>query len=106
MNAIGLSVAPIARGRGLGLLLLKGRLELCRGLRIPLTKTVFTAIQSQKLAAKAGFQVLAEKAYDQIKDEHGQIRFPNMAPTKIIQLSARTIPWEDKQKIYLKEKWY
>lgn len=92
MNAIGLSVAPIARGRGLGLLLLKGRLELCRGLRIPLTKTVFTAIQSQKLAAKAGFQVLAEKEYEQIKDEHGQIRFPNMAPTKTIQLSARTIP--------------
>jgi predicted acetyltransferase len=86
MNAVGLSVAPVARGRGLGLLLLKGRLEVCRGLRIPLTKTVFTAIQSQKLAAKA------EKEYEQIKDESGHVLFPNMAPTKNIQLSARTIP--------------
>jgi N-acetylglutamate synthase-like GNAT family acetyltransferase len=92
MNAVGLSVSPMARGRGIGLLLLKGRLEVCRGLGIPLTKTVFTAIQSQKLAAKAGFHVLAEKEYEQIKDERGNVRFPNMAPTKTVQLSARTIP--------------
>jgi len=92
MSAAGLSVAPIARGQGIGLLLLKGRLEVCQALRIPLTKTIFTAIQSQKLAAKIGFHVLIEKEYEEIKDEQGNVLFPNMAPTKSIQLSARTIP--------------
>lgn len=92
MTAAGLSVAPIARGRGLGLLLLKGRIEMCQSMGIPLTKTIFTAIQSQKVAAKAGFQVLAEKEYMMIKDESGNERYPNMAPTKTIQLCARTIP--------------
>jgi GNAT superfamily N-acetyltransferase len=92
IDAAGLSVAPVARGKGLGLMLIRARLELCKGLRIPLTKTVFTAIQSQKIAAKAGFQVLAERVYEEVKDEEGNVRFPNMAPTKVIQLSARTIP--------------
>jgi len=73
-------------------MLLRARLELCKGLNIPVTKTVFTAIQSQKIAAKAGFQVLAEREYEQLKDANGQVLFANMAPTKYIQLSARTVP--------------
>jgi len=74
------------------LLIIRARFELCKGLHIPLTKTIFTAIQSQKIAAKAGFEVLAELEYEQVKDANGQVRFPNMAPTKYIQLSAKTIP--------------
>jgi len=73
-------------------MLLRARLELCKGLKIPVTKTIFTAIQSQKIAAKVGFQVLAEREYEQLKDANGQVRFPNMAPTKYIQLCARTVP--------------
>ncbi|CAB3374397.1 Hypothetical predicted protein [Cloeon dipterum] len=92
VDAVGLSVAPMSRGKGLGLLILKARLELCKGLNIPLTKTIFTAIQSQKIAAKAGFQVLVEREYDQLKGPDGKVIFPDMAPTKVIQLSAKTIP--------------
>ncbi|XP_065351708.1 uncharacterized protein LOC135947069 [Cloeon dipterum] len=92
VDAVGLSVAPISRGKGLGLLILKARLELCKGLNIPLTKTIFTAIQSQKISAKAGFQVLVEREYDQLKGPDGKVIFPDMSPTKVIQLSAKAIP--------------
>jgi len=85
-------VAREFRGQGLGLMLLRARLELCKGLKIPVTKTIFTAIQSQKIAAKVGFQVLAEREYEQLTDANGKVRFPNMAPTKYIQLCARTVP--------------
>ncbi|XP_059468634.1 uncharacterized protein LOC132192614 [Neocloeon triangulifer] len=92
LDAVGLSVAPISRGKGIGLMLLKARIDLCRDLKIPLTKTIFTAIQSQKLAAKVGFEVLQDKDYDEFKGPDGKVLFPDMAPTKSIQLSVRTIP--------------
>ncbi|XP_059471035.1 uncharacterized protein LOC132194022 [Neocloeon triangulifer] len=78
MDALGLSVGRENRGRGLGELLLRARLELCRGLGIPLTKTSFTAAASQKLAARVGFEVVKEMSYSEMTDEDGKPEFPDL----------------------------
>jgi GNAT superfamily N-acetyltransferase len=90
LDAGGLSVCPSTRGKGLGVMLLRARIQLCKGLRIPLTKTVFTAIQSQKISDKVGFQLVYEKNYEDFVQD-GKLVFPDMAPTKTIQLKVHTI---------------
>jgi len=81
LDATGLSVGRENRGLGLGLLLLEGRLEMCRGLGIPLTRTMFTHLASQKLAAKAGFQLIKETNFPEVVDEEGKQYFPDLKHT-------------------------
>lgn len=85
-----MSVATHWRGKGIGQILVKGRTELCKAMGIPLTKTVFSAIQSQKVAKKGGFELLAELVYADMKKADGSPMFPNMHPDhKTIQLMAK-----------------
>jgi GNAT superfamily N-acetyltransferase len=89
VDAGGLSVCPDARGKGLGLMILRARIELCKGLNIPLTKTIFTAIQSQKVSEKAGFKIVYEKNYDDFVND-GKLIFPGIT-TKAMQLKVYTV---------------
>ncbi|GLG98279.1 Uncharacterized protein GBIM_04863 [Gryllus bimaculatus] len=66
LNALGLSVAPRFRGRGVGLRLLRARRPLCRALGLRLTATVFTGAAAQKQALRAGFEPLAQIRYAEI----------------------------------------
>nr|CAD7412220.1 unnamed protein product [Timema poppensis] len=77
MTAMGLSVAKEFQGQGLGLELLKARSEVGRAVGLRLTVTVFTAIESQVLADRAGFQLLGEIAYQEYKVD-GKIVYPDV----------------------------
>uniref|UniRef100_A0A182PHW7 N-acetyltransferase domain-containing protein n=1 Tax=Anopheles epiroticus TaxID=199890 RepID=A0A182PHW7_9DIPT len=56
LTAYGLSVNTRYRGRGIATEILKARRPICRAFGLRLTSTNFTAIGSQKPAAKIGFQ--------------------------------------------------
>nr|CAD7423244.1 unnamed protein product [Timema monikensis] len=77
MTAMGLSVAKEFQGQGLGLELLKARSEVGRAVGLRLTVTVFTAIESQVLADRAGFQLLGEIAYQEYKVD-GKVVYPDL----------------------------
>jgi len=86
VDATGLSVGRESRGLGLGLMLLEARLEMCRGLHIPLTRTMFTAIPSQKLAARVGFKIVKETGFPELLDKDGNRFFNDLNHT--LQLSV------------------
>ncbi|XP_059468792.1 uncharacterized protein LOC132192722 [Neocloeon triangulifer] len=87
----GMSVSPEWRGKGIGQMLVQARYNLCKEMGIPLTKTIFTAVQSQKVALKGGFELLGEILYKDLKEPDGQIRFPDMPPehTRIMLMAKR-----------------
>ncbi|XP_059468983.1 uncharacterized protein LOC132192830 [Neocloeon triangulifer] len=91
LDSVGFFAVPIMHEKGIFLMLMKARIDLCRYLKIPLTRTINTEINSQKvLAAKAGFEVLLDKHFEELKGPDGKMLFPEMAQHKSIQmLSAR-----------------
>lgn len=56
LAAIGLSVHPSYRCRGIAVEMLKAREEVLRHLGLKLTSTQFTGLGAQKAARKAGFE--------------------------------------------------
>jgi GNAT superfamily N-acetyltransferase len=64
LGAMGLSVLPKYRGRNIGAQILKARVPLCKAIGVKLTTTVFTAIASQVLAKKVGFEDNYEETYE------------------------------------------
>ncbi|ETN62229.1 hypothetical protein AND_006082 [Anopheles darlingi] len=56
LTAYGLSVNTRFRGLGIATEILKARIPICRAFGVKLTSTNFTAIGSQKAAAKVGFK--------------------------------------------------
>lgn len=66
LSALGLSVRPEYRGRNIGYHILKARIPLCKEIGVKVTSTVFTAIASQTLAKKAGYELKYEITYDQL----------------------------------------
>lgn len=56
VGALGLSVDPKYRGRGIATKILEARVPLCKALGITLTSNVFTSETSQAVAKKAGFK--------------------------------------------------
>jgi GNAT superfamily N-acetyltransferase len=92
LEGSGMSVAAKWRGKGVGQILIKGRDALCRALGIAVQKTVFSAIQSQKVALKGGFELLGEMNYADLKLPNGDPCFPNMHPDQQkIQLMAKRL---------------
>ncbi|XP_063836573.1 uncharacterized protein LOC135085693 isoform X2 [Ostrinia nubilalis] len=63
LTSSGLTVLPEFRGQNIGGKIFAAREPLCKALGIKATATVFTAITSQVLAAKCGYEVLAELPY-------------------------------------------
>lgn len=92
LEGAGMSVAAKWRGKGVGQILIKGREALCKEMGIAVTKTVFTAIQSQKVALKGGFELLGEMNYADLKLPNGDACFPNMHPDQQkLQLMAKRV---------------
>lgn len=89
MYAFGLSVDPIYRGQGIGYELLKARFPLGKAVGIKLTATIFTAIESQVIAEKAGFETLSEVQYADFKDENGEVIFKGLKPKSAKLMAAR-----------------
>ncbi|XP_059059578.1 uncharacterized protein LOC131852854 [Achroia grisella] len=59
----GLSVTPEYRGLGIGVELLKARMKLTKTLGLKATGGIFTSMQAQRVAAKAGMECLYEITY-------------------------------------------
>jgi hypothetical protein len=58
------------------------------GIRV--TSTPFTAIESQVLARKVGFQVIGEVTYDDLRGKHG-FKLGKVSNTKSMKLMAMVI---------------
>lgn len=76
LDTNGMSVDRDIRGKGLGRMLLEARLEMCRELAIPLTKSTFVSEAAQKIAAKVGFELIKETPFSKLLDSDG-IQFYN-----------------------------
>jgi hypothetical protein len=70
---------------------LQARFELCRGLGIKLTKTVFTSIPAQKIAERCGFETKIKVLYGDIKDKNGLPYFPNIPSTNHVDFMIKII---------------
>ena len=89
MTALGLCVDPIYRGQGLGLEILRARFDLCKAVGVEITMTAFTGMASQKQAARAGFEDIAEVLYEDFKDEEGNPVYPNIKSKSCKMMAAR-----------------
>ncbi|XP_026744997.1 uncharacterized protein LOC113506349 [Trichoplusia ni] len=69
LTSSGLTVLPSHRGQNIGAKLFAAREPLCKALGLQATATVFTAMASQVLAAKCGFEVLAELKYSDMIEQ-------------------------------------
>ncbi|CAG9794605.1 unnamed protein product [Diatraea saccharalis] len=69
LSSSGLTVLPACRGQNIGARMMAAREPLCKALDIHAVCTVFTAITSQVLAAKTGFEVLAELPYSKMAEQ-------------------------------------
>ncbi|CAB3249600.1 unnamed protein product [Arctia plantaginis] len=66
LTSSGLTVLPKFRGQNIGARLFEARKPLCAAVGIKATATVFTAVTSQVLAAKCGYDLLAELNYTEM----------------------------------------
>uniref|UniRef100_A0A182QBT5 N-acetyltransferase domain-containing protein n=1 Tax=Anopheles farauti TaxID=69004 RepID=A0A182QBT5_9DIPT len=83
LGAMGLSVAPKYRGRGIATEILRARIPLCKGVGLPMTSTCFTAIGSQIAAAKAGYEETHVVSYDDLAKVDERFVFPNITTTHV-----------------------
>ncbi|XP_038219788.1 uncharacterized protein LOC119838054 [Zerene cesonia] len=70
LTSSGLAVVSEHRGQNIGAKLIASREQICKAFGLQAVATVFTAIPSQVLAAKCGYQVLAELPYAEMR-KHG-----------------------------------
>ncbi|KAB0797320.1 hypothetical protein PPYR_08314 [Photinus pyralis] len=68
LSSLGLYVLPEFRGQGIGLEMLLARQEMCKALKVKAAITLFTSTVSQVLAEKAGYNVLNEISYADLRD--------------------------------------
>ncbi|XP_043273494.1 uncharacterized protein [Venturia canescens] len=78
LSAFGLCVDPEFRGQGLGYELLRARDEMAVAYNLQATSTVFTSTFAAKNAARAGFEVLVERDFADVRNEDGTRVFPGM----------------------------
>ncbi|XP_013195677.2 uncharacterized protein LOC106138920 [Amyelois transitella] len=69
LSSSGLTVLPEHRGQNIGARMFAAREPLCRALKVDAVCTVFTAITSQVLAAKCGYELLAELHYSAMLEQ-------------------------------------
>ncbi|GLH12679.1 Putative acetyltransferase [Gryllus bimaculatus] len=94
-TALGLSVKPEFRGQNLGVEILKGRAQMTSAIGLQLTLNNFTGFASQKQAERAGYELLVELPYSEVKDEEGNEMFPGIE-AKTLQFRAKYVnPNED-----------
>ncbi|CAL7952322.1 unnamed protein product [Xylocopa violacea] len=90
MSAFGLSVHPFYRGAALGAHLLNARTDIGREYKISVTSTAFTSPISQKLAARCGFETVAEKNFNEFVDEDGNEILPGIE-SKCLKIMAKKL---------------
>ncbi|XP_062564978.1 arylalkylamine N-acetyltransferase-like 2 [Armigeres subalbatus] len=78
LNAMGLSVDPVYRGRGIATELLRARSPLCKEIGLKLTSTCFTGIGSQTAARKAGFEENYSITYGELAKVDDRFVFPGL----------------------------
>uniref|UniRef100_A0A6M2DLN8 N-acetyltransferase domain-containing protein n=1 Tax=Xenopsylla cheopis TaxID=163159 RepID=A0A6M2DLN8_XENCH len=78
LYAFGLSVDPSYRGMGVAMEILKARNDMGRKVGLKATVTTFTALESQKLAEKCGYETLVEKSYEQMEKDNPAFKFPGI----------------------------
>lgn len=78
LAAMGLSVSPKYRGRGIATEILRARIPLCRATGLKLTSTVFTATGSQIPAAKVGFEESFAMEYEELARANPRFVFPGV----------------------------
>jgi len=83
VSALGLSVAPAFRGQKLGVRLLEARNNIGRKYGIAASSTLFTGPSSQIQAERAGFETAFALEYSQVRDENGELLFPNIESKQI-----------------------
>ncbi|CAK1546575.1 unnamed protein product [Leptosia nina] len=68
LTSSGLTVLPEHRGQNIGAKIIGAREQICKAFNIHAVATVFTAITSQVLAAKCGYDVLGELPYCNMRE--------------------------------------
>ncbi|XP_063244076.1 uncharacterized protein LOC134543154 [Bacillus rossius redtenbacheri] len=86
--AMGLSVAKEFQGQGLGKEILKARFDVGRAVGVKLTVTAFTAIESQVLATREGFEKLARIDYKDYRVDGNEV-FPGITSKCVILMAKR-----------------
>ncbi|KAF5293139.1 hypothetical protein FQA39_LY13749 [Lamprigera yunnana] len=92
LSGLGLYVLPEFRGQGVGLEIIKARDDLCKAVGIPAIVTVFTSHFSQRIAEVAGYKMISEISYDDLKKANPHFKF-----TEINNGSKATSPMTDTQ---------
>ncbi|XP_058456539.1 uncharacterized protein LOC131433932 [Malaya genurostris] len=81
LSALGLSVSPKYRGRGIATEILRARVPLCRAVGLKQTTTIFTAPASQVAAAKVGFKETLVMRYEELAQLDPRFHFPGTENT-------------------------
>ncbi|XP_055585458.1 uncharacterized protein LOC129738299 isoform X2 [Uranotaenia lowii] len=89
LTAMGLSVSPRYRGRGIATEILRARVPLAQAVGVKLTSTVFTAIGSQIPAAKVGFVETFVMDYDKLAELDPRFTFPGIQSKSCKSMSLR-----------------
>lgn len=89
LAAMGLSVTPKYRGRGIATEILRARIPLCKAVGLKLTSTVFTATGSQIPAAKVGFEENFVMEYDELAKVNPRFEFPGIPSKYCKSMSLR-----------------
>lgn len=87
LTAYGLGINHRYRGRGIATEILKARIPMCRAFGIQVTSTNFTAIGSQKAAAKVGFESNLDVTYDDFAKIGPRFAFPGIKSTSLNLMS-------------------
>ncbi|KAF5281277.1 hypothetical protein FQA39_LY05163 [Lamprigera yunnana] len=78
MCSNGLYTSPDYRGQGLGIEMFKARETLSKAFGIKASVSTATSIISQKLAERAGYKVLSEISYDELKNMDSKFSYPGI----------------------------
>ncbi|XP_055586150.1 uncharacterized protein LOC129738859 [Uranotaenia lowii] len=87
LSAMGLSVEPEYRGRGIATEILRARVPLCRAVGLRLTSTCFTGPASQHAARKAGFVEDFSVEYGALAEIDKRFVFPGIEQERCSYMS-------------------
>ncbi|XP_062534852.1 uncharacterized protein LOC134204037 [Armigeres subalbatus] len=89
LNAMGLSVNPEYRGRGIATEMLRARIALCRTVGLKLSSSCFTGPISQTAAVRAGFQEDFAITYGELARVNRKFSYPGIEENFCKYMSLR-----------------
>lgn len=90
LTGYGLCVKTDYRGLGIGTEMLKARVPVLKALQLNVTKNVFSSLESQKAATKAGYREIYEVPYAEVERQFPCFNFSGIA-TKNFKIQALTL---------------